>query len=136
LNKPADSVARDRTVIEPLQAHRDARGSLFEPLDDRELARQKNVHVVLTEPGGVRGNHFHRSSVEMTAVVGPCLVRLKESGEIRDIEVPSGEIWRFTIPPGVVHAYRNIGAGPMVLVSFNTGLHDPANPDTVREALL
>lgn len=125
-----------RTVVERLQAHLDARGSLFEPLNERELASQKNVHVVLTEPGGVRGNHFHRSSVEMTAVVGPCLVRLKESDQIRDIEVPAGEIWRFTIPPGVVHAYRNTGAGPMVLVSFNTGLHDPNNPDTVREALL
>jgi len=124
------------TLVERLQAHRDARGSLFEPLNDRELASQKNVHVVLTEPGGVRGNHFHRTSVEITAVVGPCLVRLKELEQVRDIEVPAGEIWRFTIPPGVVHAYRNTGAGQMVLVSFNTGLHDPANPDTVREALL
>lgn len=131
-----DPQASVRTLIEPLQAHRDARGSLFEPLNDRELASQKNVHVVLTEPGGVRGNHFHRTAVEMTAVVGPCLVRLKEVEQVRDIEVPAGEIWRFTIPPGVVHAYRNTGMGPMVLVSFNTGLHDPANPDTVREALL
>jgi dTDP-4-dehydrorhamnose 3,5-epimerase-like enzyme len=138
LDKPnsADLPRTVGTIIEVLQTHRDSRGSLFEPLNDQELARQKNVHVVLTEPGGVRGNHFHRTAVEMTAVVGPCQVRLKESNQIREVEVPAGEIWRFTIPPGVVHAYRNTGASPMVLVSFNTSLHDPANPDTVREALL
>ncbi len=136
MNNLSEAPPTPRALVEPLPAHRDARGSLFEPLNDRELAQQKNVHVVLSEPGSVRGNHYHRTAVEMTAVVGPCLVRLKESGEIRDIEVPPGETWRFTIPPGVVHAFRNTGTAPMVLVSFNTSLHDPANPDTVRETLL
>ncbi len=118
VDKPSDSPPSDRADIEPLQAHHDARGSLFEPLDDRELASQKNVHVVLTEPGGVRGNHFHRTSVEMTAVVGPCLVRLKELQQMRDIEVPAGEIWRFTIPPrgrARLSQYRRGSDGPRVL---------------------
>ena len=124
------------TSIEPVRTHRDARGALFEPLSDAELAAQKNVHVVLTRPNEVRGNHFHLTAVETTSVVGPCLVRLKENGEIRDVEVPSGEIWRFTIPPGVVHAYRNTGDAVMVLVSFSTNLHDPAGTDTRREEIL
>ena len=122
--------------IENLSSHRDARGSLFEPLNAAELSRQRNVHVVLTEPGEVRGNHFHRSATEMTTVVGPCLVRLKEAGALRDVAVPAGEAWRFTLPPGVVHAYRNTGTSTMVLVSFASALHDPANPDTVRDVIL
>jgi dTDP-4-dehydrorhamnose 3,5-epimerase-like enzyme len=122
--------------IEVLKAHSDARGSLFEPLDDRGLAAQKNVHVVLTAPGGTRGNHWHRHSVETTTVVGPCCVRLREAGGTRDVHVPAGEAWRFTIPAGVVHAYRNTGGSTMVLVSFNTHVHDPENPDTVREEIL
>lgn len=129
-------LAASTTLIEPLATHRDVRGSLFEPLNEAELGRQKNVHVVMSEAGAVRGNHFHRESTEMTAVQGPCLVRLKEAGAIRDVEVPPGETWRFTIPAGVVHAFRNTGAGPMVLVSFNSSVHDPANPDTVREIIL
>ncbi|MGA9024979.1 MAG: hypothetical protein WB440_02885 [Steroidobacteraceae bacterium] len=124
------------TAIETVKTHRDARGSLFEPLNDRELAAQRNVHVVLTQPDEVRGNHFHRGAMEMTTVVGPCLVRLKEAGAVRDIEVPAGEIWRFTIPPGVVHAYRNTGSMPMVMVSFCSLPHDPAGSDTVREQIL
>jgi dTDP-4-dehydrorhamnose 3,5-epimerase-like enzyme len=124
------------TVIEPVTTHRDGRGALFEPLTDVELAAQKNVHVVLTQPNEVRGNHVHLTGVETTSVVGPCLVRLKEAGGMRDVEVPAGQIWRFIIPPGVVHAYRNTGEALMVLVSFSTNLHDPAGADTRREQIL
>ena len=125
-----------RVTVTPIKTHRDARGSLFEPLTDAELAGQRNVHVVLTQPNEVRGNHVHRTAVEITSVVGPCLVRLKEAGEIRDLDVPAGETWRLTIPPGVVHAFRNTGDSMMVLVSFSSNLHDPAGADTLKEQIL
>jgi dTDP-4-dehydrorhamnose 3,5-epimerase-like enzyme len=125
-----------RTRIESVKTHRDPRGSLFEPLDDAELAAQRNVHVVLTEPQEVRGNHVHETATETTTVVGPCLVRLKEAEAIRDVEVPAGEAWKFTIPPGVVHAYRNTGDAVMVLVSFSTNVHDPKGSDTRPEQIL
>jgi dTDP-4-dehydrorhamnose 3,5-epimerase-like enzyme len=125
-----------RTRIEIVRTHRDPRGALFEPLNDSELALQKNVHVVLTQPNEVRGNHVHRRAMETTTVVGPCLVRLKEADELRDMEVPSGETWRFTIPPGVVHAYRNTGDSVMVLISFSTETHDPDGADTERVQIL
>ena len=125
-----------RVVVQSVKTHRDARGCLFEPLTDAELASQKNVHVVLTQPNEVRGNHVHRTAVEPTSVVGPCLIRLKEDGSIRDLKVPAGETWRLTIPPGVAHAFRNTGESMMVLVSFSTNLHDPAGSDTQREQIL
>ncbi len=107
-----------RIVVQSVRTHRDARGSLFEPLSDAELAGQKNVHVVLTQPNEVRGNHVHRTAVETTSVVGPCLIRLKEDGSIRDLDVPAGEIWRLTIPPGVVHAFRNTGESDSMSSAF------------------
>jgi len=125
-----------RARIESVKTHHDPRGSVFEPLNDAELAAQKNVHVVLTLPNEVRGNHVHHTATEIASVVGPCLVRLKEAGEIRDVQVPAGETWRFTIPPGVVHAFRNTGDGVMVLISFSTNLHDPTGADTLREQIL
>jgi dTDP-4-dehydrorhamnose 3,5-epimerase-like enzyme len=125
-----------RVRLDGVKTHRDARGALFEPLSDDELRLQRNVHVVLTEPKEVRGNHVHASATETTTVVGPCLVRLKEEGVVRDIEIPAGEIRRLTIPPGVVHAFRNTGDSPMVLVSFSTNLHDPNGSDTRRETIL
>lgn len=123
-------------TIEPLRRAADARGEVFEPLDADGLAHQRNVHVVLTAPGHVRGNHYHTRGTEVTVVVGPAQVRLRESGAVRDIEVPSGETWRFTIPPGVTHAYRGTGEGTLVLVAFNSLPHDPADPDTTRDPIL
>ena len=127
---------KTRTRIDTIRTFRDARGALFEPLDADGLALQRNTHVVLTEPGCVRGNHYHLAGTEVSVVPGPAFVRLKEDGRIHDIEVPDGETWRFTIPPGVVHAYRNPGPRTMLLVAFNTEAHDPARPDAVREDIL
>jgi UDP-2-acetamido-2,6-beta-L-arabino-hexul-4-ose reductase len=135
-NPPMNIPLSSRVIVQPVKTHRDARGSLFEPLTDAELAGQKNVHVVVTQPNEVRGNHVHRTAVETTSVMGPCLIRLKEAGEIRDLEVPAGEVWRLTIPPGVVHAFRNTGDSLMVLVSFSTNLHDPTGSDMTREQIL
>jgi dTDP-4-dehydrorhamnose 3,5-epimerase-like enzyme len=135
-NGEMDTPNKSQVTVQAVKTHRDARGSLFEPLTEAELVDQKNVHVVLTQPNEVRGNHVHRTAVETTSVVGPCLIRLKEAGEIRDLEVPAGETWRLTIPPGVVHAFRNTGDSMMVLVSFSTNLHDPMGADTLREQIL
>jgi len=130
----SDQVASVR--IDVLEAHRDQRGAVFEPLPGDEIARYHNMHVVLSEPGAVRGNHYHVRGTEITTVVGPALVRFRESGVIRDIDVPAGEVWRFCFPPGVPHAFRNTGDRLAVLASFNTEEHDRGAPDAVREVLL
>jgi dTDP-4-dehydrorhamnose 3,5-epimerase-like enzyme len=125
-----------RVEITKLTAHHDARGVLFEPLEPPRLTGWRNVHAAITEPGGVRGNHKHLRGTEVTAVVGPALVRYCEDGQTCDAAVPAGEIWRFQFPPGVAHAFRNTGERPFLLVSFNTELHDPAAPDAERVELI
>lgn len=124
-----------KVLIENLRVARDPRGYLFEPLG-ASFDGFHNVHVVYTIPGVVRGNHYHARGTEVCSVSGPSLVRYRESGEIRDVHVPEGEVWRFTFPPGVAHAMRNDGTTPSVIASFNTLEHDLANPDAVREVLL
>ncbi len=128
-----------------LRQSRDARGVVFEPIDAAGLAAQRNVHVVLSAPGAVRGNHVHRIQHETTVVVGPALVAWRKAGTqegatvdepLQRFEVPAGEAWRFEFPPGIAHAYRNTGDSTMVLVAFSTRPHDPANPDTFRELLI
>jgi dTDP-4-dehydrorhamnose 3,5-epimerase-like enzyme len=129
--------AMNETVtIEVLTCFKDARGLLFEPLEDALLSNQRNVHVVLSAPGTVRGNHSHTRSTELTTIVGPAHVRLKEGTTLREFDIPEGETWRFNIPPGVVHAFKNTGAGRMVIVSFSSAVHDPTHPDTLRETIL
>ena len=125
-----------RVEKEALRVHADERGSLFEPVDEPTLAGQRNVHVVLTQPNAVRGNHYHREAWEITTVFGPCQVRWRDADGMHDVDVPAGAAWRFRFPPGVAHAYRNTGTTTMVLVSFSSRPHDPSGGDTVRAAIL
>lgn len=121
---------------EPVAVHADARGIVLEPATPGMLPAQRNVHLVTTAPGAVRGNHYHARGTEVAVVVGPALVRLRENDVVHDVEVPAGAAWRFTIPPRVSHAFQNTGDRPMVLVAFNTVEHDPANPDVFRDVLI
>ena len=125
-----------QATSELVRCARDARGLVFEPIGVEAIAGQRNVHVALTEPGGIRGNHFHQHATEITVVLGPALVRLREDGAVRDLIVPEGETWRFTIPPGVGHAFQNTGPQPMLLVAFSTSVFDPVNPDLIRDVLI
>jgi dTDP-4-dehydrorhamnose 3,5-epimerase-like enzyme len=133
---PPTSIGQPTVAIERLRRATDQRGYVYEPLDDASLKDQRNVHVVMTNPGEIRGNHFHPSGTEVTAVSGPVRVRIKDAGSTVTHDVPEGETWRFTFPAGVTHAFANTGTAPLVIVSFNTLPHDPANPNTVRDVIL
>jgi UDP-2-acetamido-2,6-beta-L-arabino-hexul-4-ose reductase len=122
--------------METLKVARDVRGLVFEPLHGDGLADQRNVHVVLTEPGQVRGNHYHRIGTEVLVVLGPALVRFQEDGQLRDYAIADGELRRFVIPPGIAHAIQNLGSRPGLLIGFNTQDHDPGRPDTVPAILI
>jgi UDP-2-acetamido-2,6-beta-L-arabino-hexul-4-ose reductase len=123
-------------TIEPVRSVTDARGLVVEPLDAGVLPVQRNVHLVLTEPGAVRGNHYHQRGREITLVLGPALFRYRDGTSLRDRQIPEGQACRITIPPGIAHAFQNTGTKPMVLIGFNTEPHDPARPDVVRDVLI
>jgi UDP-2-acetamido-2,6-beta-L-arabino-hexul-4-ose reductase len=123
-------------AIEEMPVHRDARGWVFEPLDPAAFAYQRNAHLVLSEPGAVRGNHYHVLGTEVIVVMGPALVRYRQASEIHDVAVNHGQALRFTFPPGVPHAIQNTGSGAALMIAFNTEVHDRDKPDTVREVLI
>jgi UDP-2-acetamido-2,6-beta-L-arabino-hexul-4-ose reductase len=125
-----------RATIEIVRFPTDERGFVFEPLAANIIASQKNVHAAITAPGAIRGNHYHEHGTEVAVVVGPALVRLREEGVLRDINVPAAEAYRFTLPPLVAHAFQNTGASPMLLIAFNTTVFDPARPDVIRDTLI
>jgi UDP-2-acetamido-2,6-beta-L-arabino-hexul-4-ose reductase len=114
----------------------DARGIVCEPITPSEMPAQNNAHVVLTRPGGVRGNHYHEHGTEIMTVIGPALVRVRDGEGVRDYRVEERQATRFTLPPRVAHAILNTGNATGVIVSFSTWAHDPARPDVVREVLI
>ncbi|MGG6295912.1 cupin domain-containing protein [Leptolyngbya sp. AN02str] len=125
----------DRVQIEPLSSFQDSRGVVFKPLLADELAQQRDVHVVVTEPGCVRGNHRHQHGTESMTVYGPALVRCQEGDTITDTEVAAGDIVRFTIPAGVAHAVKNTGDRPSLMVVFNSDAYNDNQPDVTRVQL-
>ncbi len=127
---------KTRVVVKQVFVRRDERGWVFEPLDSDLFAVQQNAHVVLTEPGCVRGNHFHIKGTETLTVCGPALVRLRDGTILEEITVSEGEVIRLTIPPGVTHAIKNTGDRLNILVAFNSQKHDSDEPADVRTDIL
>ena len=125
-----------RPTAEPVAFPTDHRGLVLEPLGPDDFARQRNAHLVLTAPGCVRGNHYHRAGVEVAVVLGPALVRYRDGDDVRDVDIGGGAAYRFVFPAGVAHAMKNTGSVPMIILSFNTEAHDPARPGVVRDVLI
>lgn len=122
--------------VEPISFPSDHRGLVFEPMTPETIPLQKNVHVALTGPGHIRGNFSHRQGTKTSIILGPALFRYREGGEVRDVHVPEGQAYRFTIPAGVAHAFKNTGTGPMLIIAFSTVPHDPNDPGVDREVLI
>lgn len=123
-------------TIDSLNLFTDERGVIFEPISADCLSDQKNVHVVINQPGAVRANHYHLSGTETIVVTGQSLVRIQEGNKIRDFEVPPRKVYRFIIPAKIPHAIKNIGDQPNVLIAFNTVSHDPDKPAVVQKVLI
>jgi len=114
----------DGVVIRPLNFHSDRRGWLVELLRQDELVEEwwpVMTYVSQTLPGITRGPHEHVEQTDGFAFLGPSDFKLV----LWDIRVGSATRGRRTvvilgasnpaavwIPPGIVHAYRNIGDVP------------------------
>ena len=122
--------------VRKLEVKSDPRGLVWEPAGPGEFAVQRNCHVVITEPGGIRGNHFHKLGTEIATQRGPATVRFRDARGVQDVEVAEGEVVRFVFPPNCPHAFKNSGSQPNLLVAFNTVAFDPETPDVYREVLL
>jgi UDP-2-acetamido-2,6-beta-L-arabino-hexul-4-ose reductase len=114
----------------------DYRGFVFEPIEEKWIAQQKNVHVVVSRPGAVRGNHYHGKGTETLIVCGPALVRIRQGRQREEFSIPADNTFRMVIPPGISHAIQNTGTVDSLLVAFNTSVHDSENPDTVEDILI
>lgn len=114
----------DGLIVKPIRAHHDDRGWLIELFRHDELAeslRPVMAYASMTLPGVARGPHEHRDQTDGFAFFGPSDFRvyawdLREDSRtyLHTLRIVVGEsnpsaIW---IPPGVVHAYRNVGEVP------------------------
>lgn len=103
-------------VIRELKKFHDERGWLVEIFRTDEIDfRPLMSYISMTKPGVVRGPHEHREQSDYFYFVGNFRLYLwdnrRDSGTYKEKMIIEKEGTPFiaVIPPGVVHAYRNIG---------------------------
>jgi dTDP-4-dehydrorhamnose 3,5-epimerase len=114
----------DGVVFKPLKQYADPRGWLVELFRDDELSpndRPRMGYVSETLPGVARGPHEHVDQSDYFLFLGPGDFKLylwdaREASPTfrRRVAVVVGQSNRqaVLIPPGVVHAYKNVGETP------------------------
>jgi len=114
----------DGVALKTLSPHDDRRGWLVELFREDELPsdqRPAMAYVSETLPGVARGPHEHVDQTDYFAFVGPGEFMLylwdarpdsPTRGHRMKVAVGESNKQCAIVPPGVVHAYKNIGAAP------------------------
>jgi dTDP-4-dehydrorhamnose 3,5-epimerase len=136
----------DGVIWKPLSFFKDKRGWLCELFRHDELAEMFHpamCYVSMTEPGVARGPHEHVDQADYFAFIGPSNFKIylwdnRSSSPTfgnRDMRVcgessPSALV----VPPGVVHAYKNVGIGPGIVFNAPNRLYKgPSKSEPVDE---
>lgn len=111
-------------VLDSLTFHRDARGWLAEIFREDELSQgliPAMAYVSATVPGVTRGPHEHVAQTDLFGFLGPGDFRVK-LWDVREnsptflntmvLLLGHSNPATLIVPPGVVHAYRNVSPIP------------------------
>lgn len=125
----------DGVIIKDLIKNEDSRGWLIElfrkdMIDDDNFPEMS--YISLTYPGIARGPHEHSEQTDYFCFMGPSTFKLmlwdnrKKSATYNNkMSLNVGESDRkiVIIPPGVVHAYKNIGDKPGLVINLPNKLY-------------
>jgi dTDP-4-dehydrorhamnose 3,5-epimerase len=136
----------DGILWKPLRKYHDPRGWLCELFRHDELPPEFHpvmAYISLTEPGVARGPHEHVDQADYFCFIGPGNFKLylwdmrKGSPtylacqtEIVGVDKPMA----VAVPAGVVHAYKNVSAGPGIVFNCPNRLYKgPGRKEAVDE---
>jgi dTDP-4-dehydrorhamnose 3,5-epimerase len=101
--------------IKELSVHEDSRGWLAEIIrDDESDVKPLMSYLSMTQPGLARGPHEHKEQTDYFCFIGKFRIYLwdnrEESSTFREQKIveTSGVPTIAVVPPGIVHAYKNI----------------------------
>jgi dTDP-4-dehydrorhamnose 3,5-epimerase len=119
----------DGVVVRDLRMYQDKRGWLTEIYREDELADQyhpRMAYISMTYPDIARGPHEHVDQADNFAFLGPSTFKVymwdgRKSSPTRGHKqvIVAGEDApkSIVIPAGVVHAYKNVGGKPGLVVN-------------------
>jgi dTDP-4-dehydrorhamnose 3,5-epimerase len=136
----------DGVIWKPLPKYHDGRGWLCELFRHDELATEFHpvmAYISQSGPGIARGPHEHSDQVDFFCFLGPGNFKiwlwdnrrksrtyLARQADVIGADKPMALI----IPPGVVHAYRNVSAEPGVVFNCpNRLFKGPGRKEAVDE---
>lgn len=120
--------AIEGVIIKKLVKHLDERGYLCETFRSDELPpdlKPTMSYLSFTEPGITRGPHEHLEQTDIFVFAGPGNFKLKlwdnrakSPTYMQWMELYGGQdnLLLVTVPPGVVHGYKNISANRQGMV--------------------
>jgi dTDP-4-dehydrorhamnose 3,5-epimerase len=138
--------AIDGVIWRQLKKFTDHRGWLCELFRHDELPAEFHpvmAYISMTEPGIARGPHEHHDQADCFCFIGPGTFKMylwdnrpksptyrHKQTDLVGIDKPMLLI----IPPGVAHAYRNVGKDQAVVFNFPNRLYrGPGKKDPVDE---
>ena len=113
--------AIDGVIWKPLSFYKDPRGWLCELFRHDDIPKEFHpvmAYVSMTNPGVARGPHEHVEQADYFCFIGPGVFRVylwdarKDSPTLgfKDVkDVGDGNPFALIVPPGVIHAYKNVG---------------------------
>lgn len=119
-------------LVKPLNRYSDQRGWLMEVFRDDELPegfKPVMSYLSVTKPGVSRGPHEHVHQTDLFVFLDGAyelhLWDARPGGEDRHLMIEVGEanpvaVW---VPPGVVHAYRNVGERDAFVLNYPDQLY-------------
>ncbi len=127
------SYAEPADYEQPLALRTDDRGSLFEVVKEEKGSQ---IFFSTTQPGIVRGNHYHTRKQEKFCVVkGKAIIRLRRIGtdKIVKYKVSGEKPVVVEMPIFYTHNIENVGQDELYTLFWTNELYDPANSDTFYE---
>jgi dTDP-4-dehydrorhamnose 3,5-epimerase len=125
----------DGVVVRELRKFTDERGWLAEIFRHDELVEEfypAMAYISVTEPGFTRGPHEHVDQADLFCFIGPSNFRIRiwdnrpdSVTRNRVLTLVAGEDEPHTVivPKGLVHAYRNIGTAPGMVINCPNRLY-------------
>lgn len=135
----------DGIIWKPLRKYQDGRGWLCELFRHDELPAEfypAMAYISLTEPGVARGPHEHADQADYFCFLGSANFKMylwdnrpkSKTYLARQVEVVGADNpMALIVPPGVVHAYKNISSEPGLVFNCpnrlykGTGRKDPVD---------
>ena len=122
-------------IWRPLRKYHDDRGWLCELFRSDETPTEflpVMAYVSETRPGVARGPHEHRDQADLFCFLGPSTFRLylwdnrtgsPTFGVAQTADLGQDNPMAVIIPPGVVHAYKNVGTSAGLVINCPNRLY-------------